>query len=256
MKDIIQRILHLFGYHLSKSSEKYILTSQINSFVLQHELIKAEKPVIFDLGAYVGDVTEIYRKLFPLASIYCFEPFPQSFRILSKRFEGESRTFCHNTAVYEKKGTEILHSNLLPSTNSLLVTDGTAASFWGEGMFETTSHVEVITTTLDIFCNEAGIPHIDILKMDVQGAEFSVLMGAKEMLATQRISLIYTELMTCQTYKEQHNLHEYLSFLFSYGYTLLDFFNLERRNNQLVQADAVFLSSSFRKKFGNSLKST
>jgi len=30
---------------------------------------------IFDVGAYVGDVTKTYRGIFPLAMIYCFEPF-------------------------------------------------------------------------------------------------------------------------------------------------------------------------------------
>jgi len=46
--------------------------------------------------------------------------------------------------------------------------------------------------------------------MDVQGAEFSVLEGANDMLASQKISLIYTELIMCPTYKGQHKLHEYL----------------------------------------------
>jgi hypothetical protein len=72
-------------------------------------------------------------------------------------------------------------------------------------------------------------------------------MGAKDMLANQKISLIYTELIVCPTYKGQHKLHEYLSFLDSLGYDILDFFNPVRHHNQLIQADVVFLSSSFKK---------
>jgi len=115
---------------------------------------------------------------------------------------------------------------------------------------------EVSITTVDIFCLEVGISHIDILKMDVQGAEFSVLVGAKDMLANQRISLIYTELIMCPTYEGQHKLHEYLSFLDSFGYDFFDFFNPVNSHNQLIQADLLFVSSSFKKEIDNRLKST
>ena len=30
---------------------------------------------IFDVGAYIGDVTRIYMDIFPGAKIYCFEPY-------------------------------------------------------------------------------------------------------------------------------------------------------------------------------------
>ena len=121
------------------------------------------------------------------------------------------------------------------------------ASFWGEGKLDTMSQIEVNTTTIDIFCREAGISAGDILKMDVQGGEFSVLLGAKDLLSTQGVSLIYTELIMCPTYKEQHKLYEYLSLLDSFGYDFLDFFNPVWRHKQLIQADMVFLSSKFKK---------
>lgn len=241
LKRGIKQIFRRFGYQLSR-----IPTSPMGVFALQSELIKAKEPVILDIGAHVGRVARIYRDQFPLASIHCFEPFPQSFQLLSNSAEGDPRIFCYKKAVSEVKGTAVFNANLYSSTNSLLKTDERGASFWGEGLLDTTSQVEVSTTTVDTFCVEAGISHIDILKMDVQGAEFSVLEGAKDMLANQRISLIYTELIMCPTYKGQHKIHEYLSFLDSFGYDFLDFFNQERSHNQLIQADVVFLSSSFK----------
>ncbi len=126
------------------------------------------------------------------------------------------------------------------------MTDERGASFWGEGLLDTKSQIEVNTTAIDAFCTESGISHIDILKMDVQGAEYSVLEGARDLLANQGISLIYMELMLCPTYQGQRKFHEYLSFLDSFGYDLLDLVNQSRRHNQLIVADAVFLSSSFK----------
>ena len=247
MKRAIQKILHHFGYQRSSTGE-----SPIDTFAVRAKLMKFSEPVIFDIGAHIGGVAKIYRKWFPLASIYCFEPFQQSFQILSKSVEDDHCTFCYQIAVSEKKGTAHLNANLSSATNSLLTTDERGASFWGRGLLDTTSQFEVSTTTVDIFCLEAGISHIDILKMDVQGAEFSVLVGAKDMLTNQRISIIYTELIMCPTYKGQHKLHEYLSFLDSFGYEFLDFFNPVRRHSQLIQTDIVFLSSSFKKGIINS----
>ena len=236
----IQKILNHFSYSL-RSIQK-------SSFAVQNELITVKEPTIFDLGAYVGDVAKEYRRQFPLAKIYCFEPFPQSFQSLSQNLEGMPNTFCFQSAVSDNKGTALLNTNLNSATNSLLKTDERGTSFWGEGLLDTMSQIEVRTTTIDTFCLEEKISHIDILKMDVQGAEFSVLMGAKNMLANQRISLIYTEMIICPTYAGQHKLYEYLSFLDSFGYDFIDFFNPVRFQNQLIQADIVFLSSTFKKK--------
>ena len=218
-----------------------------DAFDLQRTFIQTKEPVVIDIGAHIGDVANLYRKLFPLASIHAFEPFPESFEILSKRVTGDSRIFCHNKAVNDKEGSATLNSNIFSPTNSLLASDERGSSFWGEGLLDTTSQVEVATTTVDIFCRDTGISHIDILKMDVQGAEYSVLTGAKEMLSNQRVSLIYTEIIMCPTYKGQQPLHEYLSLLDSFGYYFLDFFNQVRIHDQLVQADVLFLSFPFRK---------
>ena len=163
-----------------------------------------------------------------------------------KNTEGDSRIFCHQKAASCKDGNAIFNVNISSATNSLLATDDRGSSFWGDRLLDTISRIQVNTTTVDIFCKETGISNIDILKMDVQGAEFSVLKGATDMLENQQIALIYTELILCPTYKEQNKFHEYLSFLASFGYELLDFYNPIRNYNQLIQADCIFLSSALR----------
>ena len=218
--------------------------TQREAFRVQRELIPIKEPVILDIGAHVGNIAVRYRGWFPLCKLYCFEPFPQSFQALSHNTAADPLTFCYQSAMSDNNGSAVLNSNVSAPTNSLLKTDEGSTSYWGEGLLDTISQVEVSTTTVDTFCLETGISHIDIMKMDVQGAEFSVLAGAKDSLANKRISLIYTEVIMCPTYKGQHKLHEYLSFMDSYGYDFLDFFNPVRTNDQLIQADAVFVASS------------
>lgn len=81
--------------------------------------------------------------------------------------------------------------------------------------------------------------------MDVQGAEYKVLDGARQMLTQQRVSLIYMEIIICPTYREQRKFHDYLANLDSLGYELLDLFSPVRAQGKLIQVDAIFLSRAF-----------
>lgn len=236
IKSGIKQLFERFRYQISRK----------NPFTVQSQLISAKDPIIFDIGAHVGSITKIYRSLFPRAFIHSFEPFPQSFQELLKNTERDSRIFCHQKAASCKDGNAIFNANISSATNSLLATDDRGSLFWGDGLLDTISRIQVNTTTVDLFCKETGISNIDILKMDVQGAEFSVLKGATDMLENQQIALIYTELILCPTYKDQNKFHEYLSFFASFGYELLDFYNPIRHCNQLIQADCIFLSSALR----------
>lgn len=241
VKEAMKKGLRQLGYVIHKAEVSP------DPFFVQSQLIRASEPVIFDVGAHVGITAKTYRRLFPTAAIYCFEPFAQSFEKLSRKMEGDAHSHIHKVALSDKKGKGVLNSNLSSATNSLLPTDKRGALYWGEGLLDTKDEVEVTTTTIDAFCHENDITKIDILKMDVQGAEYSVLMGAKDMLARQRVSLIYTELIICPSYAGQHKLQEYLVLLDSLGYDFYDLYNPVRRNHQLIQADLVFLSTSFRK---------
>jgi FkbM family methyltransferase len=231
----ITKVLNSLGYY-----------SVRDPFEVQAQLVKGKEPVVFDVGARFGVMMDIYRDRFPGAHIHCFEPFPESFDVLQRNVNGARRTSCYQIALADKNGTALLNSNPESGTNSLLTTDKRAASFWGEGMHRTMAQVEVPTTTIDDFCHKMGITQIDILKIDVQGFEYSVLAGAKNMLSRQKISLIYTELITCPTYTGQHKMHEYLSFLDSFDYQPLDFFHQIHSCAQLIQTDVIFLSGSFK----------
>jgi FkbM family methyltransferase len=236
-----------FGFEIGRIVPKP--THLTNPFELQRELVVAPEPMIFDVGAHVGGVSRLYRGLFPNAVIHSFEPFPESFEQLVKSAEGDSRAFCHSLALSDAQGTAILNSNARSYTNSILKTDPEAIPFWGEGKLETMARIPVPTTTLDDFCRDNAIHHIDILKIDVQGAEYAVFQGGRGMLGSLGIDLIYTEIITGPSYEGQRKFHEYLALLDSLGYDFLDFFNPARTLNQLIQADVVFVSSRFKKEF-------
>jgi FkbM family methyltransferase len=199
-------------------------------------------PVIFDVGANMGTITEKYRYVFPGAKIYAFEPFPDVFKKLELKVCGDKRIIPCKLALGSAPANTVLRVNASLAANSLLETEDSASSFWGEGLMETTTTVEVEVGTIDEFCREHQIENIDVLKIDTQGTELDVLRGAAGMLTGGRIRVIYTEMIVVPSYKGQFKPHELMGFLDGFGYGLLGLYNLWSRNDgRLLQMDAIFV---------------
>jgi FkbM family methyltransferase len=67
---------------------------------------------------------------------------------------------------------------------------------------------KVPVTTLDLFTNQIGVDKIDVLKIDVEGFDFEVLKGAKQLLEEKRIKVIVVE--TPGTPKLREDMNEFL----------------------------------------------
>jgi len=237
LKQIVRSVFGLFGLRVGWKR------SNLDAYGVQRKVIERDDPVIFDIGAHVGSITDLYRSMFPLASISSFEPFPKSFETLRHNTSGDARTHVYNLAISDEPGVLTLNSNSSSATNSLLPTNSRGSSYWGEHVLETLAPVEVEATTIDAFCREHGISWIDILKLDIQGAEFLALAGAHDMLSSASVSLVYMELILAPTYEGQRTLQHYLQLFEGYGYQLLDLYHPIKRGMRLIQADLIFLSA-------------
>ena len=215
-------------------------------FEVQKQLFcGASDLVIFDVGAYVGDVSAMYKKLFPQSTIYCFEPFPDSFQKLN-RFSGDASIKAHQIAFSDKEGKTTFNINVDLSCNSLLTpTESDFKCYSAKSIKD--GEIQVETNTLDNFCAGSRISCIDILKLDVEGAEVKVLEGASRMLSKQAIKLIYSEVMFIPHYDSGCMFHELAAFLNRHGYTLFNLYHLRSaRNGQLKWGNAIFLSPEIR----------
>jgi FkbM family methyltransferase len=215
-------------------------------FEIQKRLLgQRNELIIFDVGAYIGDIAVTYKKMFPQSTIHCFEPFPDSFQKLNNLCRDESIK-AHQIAFSNKKGNTTFHTNVDLSCNSLLPpTEGQFKCYSAKSIKD--GEIQVDTDTIDNFCADAGISGIDILKLDVEGAEVKVLEGASKMLSNQAITLIYSEVMFIPHYTGGCLFHELTAFLDKYGYTLLNFYHLRSaKNGQLRWGNAIFLSPEIR----------
>ena len=80
---------------------------------------------------------------------------------------------------------------------------------WPGTLFE--EQITVECKTLDTFCEDNNISHIDFVWMDTQGAERDVLKGASKMLSN--IDYVYTEYYDEEMYKNCAGLDEIKSLL-------------------------------------------
>ncbi len=239
MKQRIQKLAHRFGYHISRVTPP---SPAENAFAEMKRLCEViAEPVIFDVGAHHGQTARAFRGLFPRSQIYCFEPFPESFRILEVNTAADERVTICSFGLSDRVGEFPFHSNASSATNSLLSTDELGSRNWGKGLLETEVVVRAQFKTIDSVLEEFALPQIDILKLDVQGAEHLVMKGASRACTEGRIRLVYSEIITQPTYLGQKRFDESLSVFYDNGFDLHGIYNLSRTSEgRLRQLDAIF----------------
>lgn len=148
--------------------------------------------VLFDVGANKGDYTQMLMEFFPNASIHCFEPAQETFHMLKDHMGAYKNVILNNMALSDKSDTATLYYDKEGSGLASLYNRQLAYYNIDFSMSET-----VKVGTLDEYCEKEHIKVIDFLKMDIEGNEFSALLGAQKLLEEGRIRAIQIEFGGC-----------------------------------------------------------
>jgi FkbM family methyltransferase len=141
---------------------------------------------ILDVGANEGQTALSLRQSFPDARIHSFEPVAATFGSLVRNVGNFANISCHQVALGSTRGM----STMTVGENSLInrvVPDPTSIR-------DSAGLESVQMETVDAFCLEHGIGHVDILKIDVEGAEIAVIEGATQMLRECKIDFAFVEI--------------------------------------------------------------
>ncbi|MBU0717080.1 MAG: FkbM family methyltransferase, partial [Planctomycetes bacterium] len=170
--------------------------------------------VVLDCGANIGQTLETLRDLFPKAKVYCFEPVSAAFAQLQQRCAALN-AHAVKKAVGDRDGQAQINLTTSPECHSLLgFQEGNPCAKWTQVV----GQEEVDVCTLDTWCEQNGIDpkRVDLLKLDVQGAELQALYGARKLLAAAK--LVFIEVTFVPIYKDIPLFHEIDRFLTECGY--------------------------------------
>lgn len=153
-----------------------------------------EGMTVFDVGANVGELTLLFsRFVADGGGVHAFEASSAAFERLELVCNAAERrnVVLNHLALSDKNGSIRLHiyDDALSSFNS-----EAARPLKNYGLdFEPVGVEETPATTVDDYCEREKIERIDLLKIDVEGAELQVLYGARRMLKLNRIACLTFE---------------------------------------------------------------
>jgi FkbM family methyltransferase len=239
-RDVVKRAFGALGYEVSRASPH-----GGEAMAAQRALAGTDAEVVVDVGANAGRTAARYRDAFPGAIVHCFEPSPEPFATLEAWARTVDRVRANRLALADATGPAPFHRNRASETDSLLAGAPHADRYFDPALMATVEMDTVDAVTLDEYCEGERIARIDVLKIDVQGAERLVLGGARGLLSREAIAVVYTEAMVAPVYEGQGTLFDVGALMTSHGYHLYDLYDLRHgRNGTLVQVDALFVAGS------------
>lgn len=172
---------------------------------------------IYIVGAHTCPEIERMEKIYQNATFVCYEPSPKFYPELQKKHQNNTNVICKKLACGREPGRATFYELSMPGNGSLLKPDikkWQQFNRWDDNSQET---FEVEVTTLDLECKNAII---DLLWVDVQGAEYDVLLGAQNTL--NNIKAIMLEVAMLESpYSNSTLFSEINSLLLSKGFHLV-----------------------------------
>jgi FkbM family methyltransferase len=172
VREVIQRQIYFMGTF--EPIESYLLTRLLRPGM-----------VVIDAGANIGQYTLLAATAVgPTGSVHSFEPVPAIFAHLQTHVStnGLRNVKVNRMALWHEESTVTLGLPPPYPHNDGAWTIGTTESL--------AARVNAEAIRLDTYVNRCGLPRVDVIKMDIQGAEPFAMAGARGVLADYRPALL------------------------------------------------------------------
>jgi len=161
--------------------------------------------VVFDCGANQGIYTMAFGALVGSSGrVYAFEP--QEYACACIRLNARLNGFAHVRVELVAVSSDVGEARIDMSRGSVLAS---IVRDFGGHRTET-----VKTITLDNFAERLDVSKVDVIKMDIEGAEYQALQGARGLIERYRPTIVL------EATPEEQTWRDILSFLGSRGYRL------------------------------------
>ena len=192
--------------------------------------------VVIDAGANIGEITLVAAKMVGNSGqIYAFEPLREIADELSQnvRLNNFTQVFIQEKGLSDEPGNKVIFrasSDFHDGSKH----EGLATLYPSEK--RATKAGEISLVTLDDFCEQADIKQLNLIKMDIEGAELPALRGG--MVTLRRfMPYIIVEVQQETASQAGYNAGDILAFLQPMGYR----FDVIGRKGRLHSVDAATL---------------
>jgi FkbM family methyltransferase len=192
---------------------------------------------VIEAGSWDGSDTWFFSQHLTQGKVYSFEPFPEFYYKTCHRLYGLSNVEVSHHALAEKTQAYTLYISEIdgkPWCSNSILKPKLHKEVNPHVKFD--KEMEVFGINLDDWRKEKNIERIDMMWLDIQGAEPPVLKAAPETLA--RTKYIYTEVSLMEVYENVMLYNDYKSFLESNGFIVL---HEELPNKD--QGDVLFMNT-------------
>ncbi|MBF0330750.1 MAG: FkbM family methyltransferase [Candidatus Omnitrophica bacterium] len=212
---------------------------------------RAEVKLVFEVGSRDLKDAILLQKFFR-ARVFAFECNPDSLSLCRQNLAKAENVVLIEKAVWNQdKKIQFFpvvasYDDDLPELQAKNI--GSSSCFMSANLhYEKLKQceIEVDAIRLDGFCHEYGIQSIDLLCMDLQGAEFEALQGLGDVL--NRVRYIISEIETIPLYQGQKCLDDVSRYLSGFGFKLAEEVPCIGRNGKKDSfANYLFINQAFK----------
>lgn len=176
---------------------------------LINRVARINPKTIFDVGANTGKYVLLAKKHNPGAQVVCFEPVNSTFEKLKTITAPLSNVRLVKSGLFDEN--KKLTINIYPSHTHASVFDLKAVPY------ESVGKEEIDLIVGDDYMQNNNIESIDLLKLDVEGAELNAIKGFKNALSNKKIRIIQFEYGYINI-TTKNLLIDYYEYLGQFGY--------------------------------------
>jgi FkbM family methyltransferase len=221
------------------SSGIYVQRCEYEPFLKYCDCLVTNGAVVIDCGANQGIYTCAFGALVgPNGLVYAFEPQAYAVEALLQnvRLNGFPHVSVEQTAISNANGTAILDVSSGPVCASIVKNAGRRET------------ISVPTVSLTSFAERVDLQQLDLIKMDIEGAEYDALVGASPIIVRFKPTIVLEAAPNDISLPVEKRWDAIVKLLTSYGYAMHRFNDVGRleRTDQLSDFDpnVVFLHPS------------
>jgi FkbM family methyltransferase len=189
--------------------------------------------IVFDVGAHIGESVIRIKKIFPEATIHCFEPVIQSFNILKKNilYFNYKKVILNNFSLFNTVSSKYIKIHCRSDLSSFF-------------SINKKKKQKTTTLTIDHYIKINKIKSVDFIKIDTQGSELEILRGAKKTLKSKKIKFLEIEIIfknKLNIYRNSISFYQIEKFLNRYNFYLVKLDGLgEHKDFSSSQINALY----------------